>query len=324
MSLSQHVTLVASVVMLTLGCGPTRTVPIATVQQAVDLDRLWRFPDDLTTRDLLSGPGGAELRPDSASNFQFVAKKTSGTNPGYDVRDGSGRLWSVKLGKEAQPEVVTSRILWSIGFHQPAIYYLEEWHMTGQQSSVQPEGRFRFEPEDHQIIGEWSWYENPFTNTQPLKGLLVAQLIVNNWDWKTSNNKIYQLRDGSGIRQVYVVRDLGAALGAAMQAPLFKWFNIRHLQGTKNDLAGFERQPFIEGIADERIKFAYSGLDRALVRTLRSQDVRWTCALLAQLTDRQWEDAFRAGGYPQEQRRRYIAKIKEKIAQGLNLAGAGT
>ena len=45
-------------------------------------------------------------------------------------------------------------------------------------------------------------------------------------------------------------------------------------------------------------------------------DVRWACDLLTRLSDRQWQDAFRAGGYNAEQTLRYVTKIKTKIAQG--------
>jgi hypothetical protein len=39
--------------------------------------------------------------------------------------------------------------------------------------------------------------------------------------------------------------------------------------------------------------------------------------LLSRLSDDQWQDAFRAGGYNPEQTARYVAKMKAKIAQGL-------
>ena len=37
--------------------------------------------------------------------------------------------------------------------------------------------------------------------------------MLNNWDWKTSNNKIYEIRRRGTVVGVYVVRDLGASLG---------------------------------------------------------------------------------------------------------------
>ena len=45
--------------------------------------------------------------------------------------------------------------------------------------------------------------------------------------------------------------------------------------------------------------------------------MKWTAELFNRLTDAQWEDAFRAGGYAPDIRARYIKKIKAKIAEGL-------
>jgi hypothetical protein len=300
------------------GCGPAHQAPTTTPQSA-SIEELWQEPEDLASRNLFSGPGGPHMAPDQIATYQFVAHKRTGKNPGYDVRAADGRLWSVKLGEEAQPEVVTSRLLWAIGFHQPPTYYVEQWMLSGQDAGPKPHGRFRFEPEGHEVIGDWSWYENPFVGTRPFKGLVVAQLIFNNWDWKTSNNKIYVVRNSSGSRRLYVVRDLGASLGRARQSPVFKWLNIRHLQGTKNDLHGFEQQGFIEGIEGERIKFSYTGLDKALVQTVTTDDVRWTCERLSRLSEAQWRDAFRAANYSDAEIARYVSKIKQKIAEGLRV-----
>ena len=45
----------------------------------------------------------------------------------------------------------------------------------------------------------------------------------------------------------------------------------------------------------------------------------WACEQLAKIPDGHWQAAFKAGAYPQDDADRYIAKIKEKIAQGLAL-----
>lgn len=212
-------------------------------------------------------------------------------------------------------------VLWAIGFHQPATYYLEGWTLSGQDAGPQPQGRFRTEPENSHVVGEWSWYDNPFSGTQPFQGLIVAQLILNSWDLKTSNNKIYETSDSElGARRMYIVRDLGASLGVAKQFSLYKWLGIRDKQGTKNDLAGFEEQGFIERVDGERIEFAYHGIDAPLARSVSVANVRWTCELLSKITDQQWDDAFRSGSYTAEERDRYVRKIKAKIAQGLELS----
>ena len=86
------------------------------------------------------------LTPPADGTYQFVAFKTTGTNPGYDVRDGSGRLWSVKLGIEAQSEVTASRILWAMGFHQPATYYLPQFTLSGDGCGHETSGAVPYRP----------------------------------------------------------------------------------------------------------------------------------------------------------------------------------
>jgi hypothetical protein len=285
------------------------------------IEELWQAPVDIKARNLLYGPGGADLVPRDTS-YAFVAKDDAGFSPGFTVRDSAGREWDVKLGIESQTEVVASRILWAIGFHQPPTYYVERWTMTGAESGTQPPARFRPTLPDYRVVGDWSWYENPFVGTRPFGGLIVANLVLNSWDWKSGNNKLYHVHDPAGVvRRQFVVRDLGASLGKTRYPAMLKFVRIRGIrQGTRNDLPGFESQGFIKRVGDGgRIEFDYTSMYRDLIETVTADDVRWTCALLAQLSDAQWNDAFRAGGFSDNQRARYVRKIKEKIAQGLAL-----
>ena len=159
-----------------------------------------------------------------------------------------------------------------------------------------------------QTDGEWAWAANPFVGSVPYRGLVVANLLLNNWDFKTSNNRIYVGRDG----RRYVVQDLGASLGRTKFFP----------HGTRNDPEGFDDQGFVTGVeADGTVRFDYHGRHRELIRDIRVDDVLWTCRLFAQLSDRQWDDAFRAAAYDAGVRQRYIAKIKQKVASALALAG---
>jgi hypothetical protein len=264
-------------------------------------------------------PGGRPLLPRDTV-FTFVARDTSGWSPGFDVRDKAGLEWSVKLGPEAQSEVVSSRVLWAIGFHQPATYYLERWELVGVESGPQPPGRFRPSLPNRKVVADWSWYENPFVGSRPFGGLIVANLLLNSWDWKTSNNKIYELSEPvNGVRRWFLVRDLGASLGKTTYPGILKWFRLRGFgQGTRNDLPGFESQGFITGIDSRgRPEFDYRGIYRDVIETVTVADVQWVCGLLSRLTDQQWRDALRAGGYTPEQTTRYVTKIKQKIAQGL-------
>jgi hypothetical protein len=154
---------------------------------------------------------------------------------------------------------------------------------------------------------------------------VVANLILNNWDWKTSNNKVYDSTTGrGGPRRSYVVRDLGASLGKTTFPTFLKWTPFRARQGSRNDLEGFEAQGFIKGVEGRRVEFHYRGRNQRLVNTVTIDDVVWTCRLMARISDRQWRDLFRAAGYSDEYQKRYIAKLKSKIKEGLALRLAST
>ena len=71
---------------------------------------------------------------------------------------------------------------------------------------------------------------------------------------------------------------------------------------------------------NSRIAFDYRGIYRDVIESVTPADVRWTCQLLSRLSEQQWNDAFRAGGYDSQQTARYVRKIKEKIAAGLGSA----
>jgi hypothetical protein len=289
-----------------------------------EIAELWQEPVDLATRDLFSGPGGAALAPPlTDAHYSFFAFKRGGTNPGYVVRDSTGRLWSVKLGIEAQAEVTASRILWAMGFHEPPTYFVRQFTLEGVDGGVKGVARFRTEFEHWKSVDEWSWHDNAFTNTRPFHGLIVAQLILNNWDLKTPNNRVYAATDETTRpRKLYVVRDLGSSLGRARQNPFLKLLGTAGGQGSKNDVDDFESQGFIKDVVGDDVDFDYRGLNQPLVDMVTAPDVFWACELLSRLSDEQWQAAFRAGAYPQESADRYIRKIKEKVAQGLALKAA--
>jgi hypothetical protein len=131
-------------------------------------------------------------------------------------------------------------------------------------------------------------------------------MMFNNTDLKNSNNSVYEHRIGDRVEQWYVVRDVGAALGDTLRfAP------------RKGNADAFERHPFILGVNNGHVDFAYKGWYQVLVRDrITPADVAWTSDLLSQLRDGQWQDAFRAAGYSPEDANRFIRKFQEKIGEG--------
>ena len=306
-------------ILLAVACAKVR--PTATPRPEVppgaplpDIAQLWSEPTDLSSRDLFHGPGGEALRPAPGTRFTFIAKDTTGWSPGWDVRDIPGMKWDVKQGPEAQSEVVASRIVWALGYHQPPAYYVEQWTLVGGDApGPQPEGRFRPELPGWKDQGTWSWARNPFVGTQPFRGLVVLMHLLNNWDLLDRNTALYQVDEPvNGARTLYVVKDLGAALGHARTLPG---------KATRNDVADFETQGFIKGVD----KNGYVRFDdtrwhhEPLYERLTPADVRWTCERLERLRPEQWQAAFRAARYDQAVADRFIRKIHEKVRLGLAL-----
>jgi hypothetical protein len=159
----------------------------------------------------------------------------------------------------------------------------------------------------------WSWQQNPFVGTRPFKGLIALNLLINNWDLKGTNNRIYEIdRAEDAPRRRYVVRDLGAAFGKS------RWFPY----GTRNNVGDFESQQYVLGVSNGQVKFDYSGRHRELLEHIAPEDVVWACERVSRLSDAQLHDAFRAGGYDDSTRERYVRKLKAKVAQGLALRPA--
>ena len=275
------------------------------------LAELWREPDALASADLFYGPWGKERAPDAKAIYTFVKDKTHGINPGLTVRDPDGTKWSVKQGEEGPIEVTLSRVLSAIGFHQPPVYFLPSFAVDRKDWVERaPGGRFRPTLKGVREESSWSWQQNPFVGTRPYQGLLVVLMVFDSSDLKNSNNSIYRLRqEREGATQWFVVRDIGTALG-----------ETGRLDPKRGDPGLFERQTFISKVKDGYVEFDYHGWHQELFRhRITTADVRWSCDLLARLSDEQWAEAFRAGGYKPDAASRFIRVIKRRINEGRQL-----
>ena len=134
-------------------------------------------------------------------------------------------------------------------------------------------------------------------------------IMLNNSDLKSAQNAIYDLKVAKeGARRWYLVRDVGHSFGETGK-----------FRADRNDIVEFETEAFTKGVEDGKVKFNWSGFHKELVSQLTPADVHWTCERLSRLSDKQWQDAFRAGGYAPDLAERYIRRFKQKIAEGLAL-----
>ncbi len=275
-------------------------------------DQLVESDPDIPSRDLFFGPGGRSNAPRTDTPFRFIERDESGVSTNFEVVDAKGRKWDAKLGPEAKPEVAASRLLWAIGFHQPPVYYVHDWRIeNGPEAGEQQEARFRLERKEWKKDGEWDWQDNPFVGTRELRGLVVMMAMLNSWDLKTSNNKIYATPGANPPRR-YVVKDLGDSFGGS----------ARVFVGTQSDVHDFSREGFIRGVENDRVDLVFRPvmLNWGVDDDISVDDVLWTCRRLAQLSDRQWRDAFRAAGYSDAEGAAFTDRMKAKVREGLALA----
>ena len=297
------------------GLGTACTPPVQSTAAAPltreQLAQLWVEPEP--DRDLFWGVGGPRLAPDPSSKYKVIEIKRGGYSRGYTVTDAADREWSAKFPPEAATEVIASRILWGIGYHQPPVYLMKQW-TAARATSPNPQLPARFRQKNPDLNGldagdPWSYYRNPFVGTQELNGLLTLQAMLGNSDLKDVQNVVYRLKASlEGASVWYVARDLGHTFGrtGVIDAP-------------RGDIDAYETTPFIRGVEGGRVRFEYRGRHKALFENIRPADVRWVCERLNRLTDRQWRDAFRAGGMEGQMAERFIRRTKQKIGEGLAL-----
>lgn len=275
---------------------------------------LWREPADIATRDLFLGPGGAAMRPD-LRRVTFIKEETGGYSTKYRVRDGAGREWVAKVGKEAQSETAAVRLLWAVGYPTEINYLVPRLTIEGKGSfeNVRLEAR----PDQIKRLDEWKWSDNPFVGTKELQGLIVMMALLNNWDIKDANNKIFHARDKGELR--YVISDLGATFGRVKTNAPVVW----RIRRNRNDPEDYFKDPFLEHVKDGNVLLFYKGKRQDLFDDIRVEEARWIGGWLARLSDRQLSDAFRAANYRPAEIRLLTEAVRARINELTSLPNSG-
>ena len=272
---------------------------------------LWERPGDISSRDLYLGPGGAAMRPD-LRRITFIKEEKGGYSKKYRVRDASGREWVAKIGKEAQSETSAVRLLWGLGYVTEINYLVPRVTIPGKGTFTNV--RFEARPDDVKRLDEWKWKSNPFTGTKELQGLKVMMALINNWDLKDSNNAILKLRNNNGDELRYIISDLGATFGHASTTPLF-WRFTR----SRNDPVNYSKSSFFEKVKGDRVVLHFGGKNRGLMKNISIVDAQWIGSLLAQLSDSQIRDAFRAANYRPDQINLLASEVRDRTNELLSL-----
>ena len=263
---------------------------------------IWREQTSAENLDLYLGPGGGELQPD-ISKLTLGKQKKGGYSTKYEVTDGSGRNWIVKLGKEAQPEIAATRLLWAVGYFTEIDYYLVPSVQLGNLGLVQ-NARFELRPPDVERMGQWRWSKNPFEETPEFQGFKIMMALINNWDLKDSNNEILRVRTADGRYELrYIVSDLGGTFGKTGKI----------FTRSRNKPEDYDEERFLHSVRKKKVDIHYHGKKASLFDDIKRTDCGWLTKHLNRLTDRQIQDAFRAANYSPEDIKLLADAVRRRI-----------
>ena len=265
---------------------------------------LWE-PVDIESRDLFNGPGGTEMAPD-LSKIEFIKEEKDGHNKKFRIKDGAGRTWVAKLGREAKPEIAAVRLIWALGYKSEINYLVPKITIPGQGTyeNVRLEAR----PDNIERLEEWKWKENPFLGTNELEGLKMMMVFLNNWDVLDLQNKVLQA-DGE---LHYIVSDLGSTFGKLGSNNLPVVYRIGRSTGNPDD---YVNTKFIARVDGDIVDLAYKGKNRDIFEGFSTDNAAWLAGLLNRLTDKQIEDAFRAARYSPQEIKIFSTGVKNRIAE---------
>ena len=259
----------------------------------------------ISKRDLFAGPGGANMKPD-LSRIELIKEEKGGHNKKYRIKDGSGRIWVAKLGREAKPETAAVRLMWGLGY-KTEINYLVPTITIPEKGTFQ-NVRLEARPDNVERLDEWEWEDNPFVGTRELQGLKMMMVFMSNWDVLDLQNQILEV----GGEHHYIVSDLGSTFGKLGNNNLPIFYRLGRKVGSPKHFANTK---FVKEVDDEELKVAYKGKNRKLFKGFTVGQGRWLLGLLNQLSDKQISDAFRAGGYSRADVSTYVNTVKRKIRE---------
>lgn len=305
---------------------------------------LWKNPGNIRERNLYYGPGSKSLAP--APPFQFIEEDKKGASPKFKVKDARNLEWSVKLGIEAQAEVVATRLVWAVGYFAEETYYFPRVRINnlprlshGQEYVENGDTvrgvRFEARRPGSKRGEYWSWSNNPFVGTRELDGLKAMMILLNNHDARKANNRVIRVtnQQNQQVEARYVVTDLGATLGRS---------GGYGEKRSENNLADFLSTGFVREVEDGEVKFDYNARPTGFgfvaifyppyfieqwkehrdMKGIRVEHARWIGSHLRRLTNAQLHEAFRSADYDAATAKGYVKALRERINQLSQLRGA--
>jgi len=322
--------------------------PVPGPVKPLSVSALWHDPGEISSLDLAFGEGGPAHAPPADAIYSFEKEDLGGSSPKFYVKDQHGVQWLVKVGDEARGETAATRLVWAMGYFVDEDYFVPEIHVSGMAKlhrhshSIHKDGtitnaRLKRIPPNQGKLGTWAWADNPFRGSKELNGLRVMMALLNNWDLKTVNNKVYGAREAKGPAREddadreeqsstrvaggnhngspqtpdgdgnladvrYVVSDLGASFGRT------GGFSSR----SKGKLKDYQEDNFIRATTPETVDFVMRTKPGGILRVFRPHYYRHRTAMAGTVenvprADAKWIGRLLAQLTPEQIRSAFLA-----------------
>jgi hypothetical protein len=274
--------------------------------------KMWEDRGELSPRRVYFGAASAAPDPLSRlpappySHFEPDDKDRLATSPKAKVTDHRKVRWTAKFGEEVHSDIAAPRLAWALGYGAAEGYYVGSGKIEGidadtdlgrEKGAILPDGTFpggaRFkrhdeasEPLKDKKGADMTWDEahNPGVPAEQLSGLLIFEVMVNNWDTQPKNCKVYRVKSKQGTENWFIISDLGATFA---DGPRHKFV-----------LAGYQKDPvFIKSVSSESVELKFNGVIQSQARIHRRVPLahaQWFRARLAGITDDEIQAAFDA------------------------------
>src|SRR5579872_657607 len=184
-------------------------------------------------------------------HFEPDDKDRLATSPKATVRDANNVKWTAKFGPEVHSDTVAPRLAWALGYRVVEGYYVGPGRIRGigpetdrgrEKDAIGPDGSFqggaRFKKHDKEFAplkdekgSEVYWDEarNPGVPPEQLSGMILFDVLVDNWDAQPKNSKVYLATGNKGAEEWYIESDLG---GTFAPKPGHKYVLAEYVRAT--------------------------------------------------------------------------------------------
>ena len=249
----------------------TRPTRSHTQAARADIAELWQEPADLLERDLFNGPGGAELAPPPNGTYRIRRVQDDGHQPRLRREGRVGPV--VERQARHRGAIGSHRVADPVGDGLPAArdLFRAAIHADRRRRRREDHARFRTDLDAVAIGRRVVVVREPLRRTRTqFRGLIVAQLVLNNWDLKTDEQP-HLRSDRSrrraaasihGARRRLVARPL-EAVPAVRDARHARQRRAARTTSTTSSSRGSSRRS-----KATRSRFDYRGMNQALVDTV--------------------------------------------------------